>query len=73
VNVVGVHWGGKILKFTVVFKSTDKKKKKIKKKRKFSTKSIFEKIDFRYCYNYKANDLKNMTFSLNVNTSILYT
>jgi len=48
-----VHSGGQILKLPIGFKSAGKDKMKIKEKREFYEKSVFDKIDFGFRCNVK--------------------
>ncbi|KAF0766199.1 Uncharacterized protein FWK35_00011486 [Aphis craccivora] len=43
-----MHWGGHFLNFTIVFKSAEKNKKKIKEKREFLRKTSFRPNRFFY-------------------------
>jgi len=54
VNIVGKLRRLKF-KFSVVFKSAMKNKRKIKEKQEFYAKSIFNKIDFCFWCNFKTN------------------
>ncbi|KAF0765972.1 Uncharacterized protein FWK35_00021576 [Aphis craccivora] len=45
-NLVGALGGFHFLKFPIVFKSTGKNQKKIKEKREYLRKSVFDQVDF---------------------------